>query len=83
MALTQVIHHTVGVYPNGSYKENGVLDELLESHIEYNRTFRFGRALFVDGKCVYPGFLSEEVLEKAKQTVANLKPIVKDTQPYH
>ena len=43
------IHHTRGVYANGEYKDNAVRAEDLESHIEYNKTFRFGRALLVDG----------------------------------
>lgn len=38
------IHHTRGVYANGEYKDNAVRAEDLESHVEYNKTFRFGRA---------------------------------------
>lgn len=59
------IHHTRGVYPNGEYKDNAVLAEHLEGHIEYNKTFRFGRALFVDGVMVYAGLgVSDEILAK-------------------
>ena len=53
-------HVTVGVYQNGVYKHNIVRDEDLLSHIEYNKTFRFGRGLFVDGVCVNQGYLSGE-----------------------
>lgn len=48
-------HLTLGIYGNGQYKYNVVRDEDLEHHIEYNKTFRFGRLLYVDGKRVYDG----------------------------
>lgn len=51
-------HITVGVYKNGDYKINVVREEHLEDHILYNTTMRFGRALFVDGKCIYDGYLT-------------------------
>lgn len=44
------MHVTVGVYMNGQYKYNIVRDEDLENHIKYNKIFRFGRGLFVDGE---------------------------------
>ena len=47
------IYTTVVVYLNGDYKTNGVTPENIESHIEYNKTLRFGRALLVDGKVIY------------------------------
>ena len=50
---------TVGVYSNLTYKVNGVKDEDLSDHIEYNKVMRFGRALLVDGKVVYTGYFSE------------------------
>lgn len=53
-------HITIGVYSDDSYKVNIVKEEDLNSHIEYNKTFRFGRALFVDGLCVNKGYLSKE-----------------------
>lgn len=58
-------HITVGIYASKNYKINGVLPEDLESHIEYNKTFRFGRALVVDGKVEYLGYYKteEEVME--------------------
>lgn len=55
-----MIHTTVGLYANGEYKINGVLPEHLEAHITYNKTYRWGRSLFVDGKCVYNGYQSDE-----------------------
>ena len=48
-------HLTLGIYANGQYKYNVVRDEDLENHIEYNKTFRFGRLLYVDGIRVYDG----------------------------
>lgn len=56
---------TVGVYPDGSHKINVVRPEHLEEHIKYNKLYRPGRALFVDGKCEYAGlyFKDEKVSE--------------------
>lgn len=81
-AVSDRIHHTVGVYPNGEYKQNGVTHGLLKGHIDYNKVFRPGRALFVDGKCVHRGALSDEVLEKATAMVATLTPPTRDTHMY-
>jgi hypothetical protein len=55
-----VKHHTVGVYKNQSYKENCVPSAELEQHVKYNTENRWGRGLFVDGKCVHQGYLSDE-----------------------
>jgi len=74
------IHHTRGVYPNGSFKDNGVRSEDLEAHIEYNKNWRFGRALFVDGVLVYNGFVAEEILNKHVGVVRKYQT---DTIPYH
>ncbi|MEA8858828.1 hypothetical protein [Citrobacter freundii] len=54
------IHLTVGVYNNDDHVRNGVDEEHLQSHIKYNKDFRPGRALFVDGKCVHHGYLEKE-----------------------
>ena len=61
------MHLTLGVYANGEYKFNVVRDEDLEHHIEYNKTFRFGRILYVDGKRVYDGCIKPEYLGKHDQ----------------
>jgi len=60
-----MIHTTIGLYANGSKKYNGVAGEDLQAHIEYNKTARFGRALIVDGECVYEGIVSKELIDKA------------------
>lgn len=67
------MHVTVGVYNNNEYKYNIVLDEDLENHIEYNKTFRFGRALFVDGKCVNRGYLSDERIEEWTRRISEMR----------
>jgi hypothetical protein len=53
-------HITIGVYTNGESKVNFVENKHLEDHIEYNKTYRVGRALFVDGKCVHEGYLNKD-----------------------
>ncbi len=81
--MTTKFHHTRGVYPDGSYKDNGVLPELLEKHIEYNKTMRPGRALFVDGVCIYKGFVTEDTLTAMTVRLKNFPVIMnRDTQPY-
>ena len=75
-----MIHHTVGLYPNGETKSNGVPSEDLAAHIQYNITFRPGRALFVDGFCIYRGLgVRPELLEKYEGAKATM---TRDTQPY-
>lgn len=62
---------TIGIYPSKNYKTNIIAPEDLEAHIEYNKTMRPGRLLYVDGKRVYNGQVKEERLteydELAKQ----------------
>jgi len=77
-----MIHTTIGVYLSGHYKTNGVTDENLESHIEYNKTMRFGRALLVDGKVVHLGYYNESDREMLEERFKDIK-IDKDTAPYH
>ena len=74
------IHHTRGVYANGEYKDNAVSAEDLESHIEYNKTFRFGRALLVDGVVVYNGYLTDEQLAPH---IGVVRSFTRDSHPYH
>lgn len=59
---------TVGVYPNGQYKTNGVKQEHLIEHIEFNKLWRFGRALIVDGQIEYLGSFEEKELKKIIKT---------------
>lgn len=57
-------HLTLGIYQNKSYKWNVVTDEDLESHIEYNLTFRPGRIFYVDNKRLNNGLLDEDNLSE-------------------
>ena len=78
-----MIHTTIGIYANGDFKINGVSEDHLESHIEYNQKYRPGRALVVDGKIEYCGYLKEsEILHILKKNnLENLK-LEKSTVPY-
>lgn len=78
-----MIHTTIGVYPDGSFKINGVLTEHLKDHIDYNKKMRFGRSLFVDGKCVHKGYLDDETIKSFKKRIEkdNIKE-TKCTSPY-
>lgn len=79
-----MIHTTIGIYNNGDYKTNGVLPEDLQAHIDYNIENRWGRALVVDGKIVYCGYLNEEGINEIldKNNLRELKHN-KCTAPYH
>ena len=77
------MHVTVGVYMNGQYKYNIVRDEDLENHIKYNKIFRFGRGLFVDGKCVNQGYLSGEQVRNWVRRISEMEfNMSHDTRPY-
>ena len=67
------MHVTVGVYMNGQYKYNIVRDEDLENHIKYNKIFRFGRGLFVDGKCINQGYLSGEQVRNWERRISEME----------
>jgi hypothetical protein len=78
-----MIHTTIGVYNNNSYKANGVTSENLEDHIQYNLRMRPGRAFFVDGVCKNPGYLSDERVAEWTQKIKDEKISVKrDSAPY-
>lgn len=76
-------HVTIGVYNNNEFKVNIVREEHLESHIEYNKTFRWGRALFVDGKCVHKGYLSDERITEWTEKISKMTfDTRKSSEPY-
>lgn len=78
------IHHTMGVYRNGERKHNGVTSANLQNHIAYNITYRPGRALFVDGKCLHHGSLNAAQIATIEEEL-KLNPVVlrEDSAPYH
>lgn len=76
------IHTTIGIYPDGSYKTNGVESKHLKDHIKYNKSCRPGRALMIDGVIVLEGYaqggqVDVELLERLKS-----KKVTKSTVPY-
>lgn len=77
------MHVTVGVYKNNDYKYNIVRDEDLENHIEYNKIFRFGRGLFLDGKCIHKGYLSDEQVKIWESKISSMEfNMNTNTRPY-
>jgi predicted Co/Zn/Cd cation transporter (cation efflux family) len=66
-------HVTIGVYASGSYKVNVVKPEDLSEHIAYNKVMRFGRALFVDGTCVNPGYLDEDQVKEWEKIITQMR----------
>lgn len=83
--MEEKIHTTIGVYNNGDMKINGVKHENLADHVEYNKSYRPGRAFFVDGICVNRGYLTEERIKEYEKLFNNNPPsytMSKDTAPY-
>ncbi len=78
------INTTIGVYANGDMKFNGVPDDKLEGHVQYNTTMRAGRALFVNGKCVHKGNLNDDLIALLERQFSSDSKYVlhKDTKPY-
>jgi hypothetical protein len=80
------IHTTIGVYPSGQTKVNGVKDEHLDEHIQYNKDFRFGRALIVNRKLVYKGIgVQKKIINEIIKEIVNENPKYiqsKCTMPY-
>lgn len=59
-----VTHHYFRVYPNGDRaKALQLTTEEKDELVAYNEVIRFGCAQFVDGKCVYEGCVSKEIIE--------------------
>lgn len=48
---------SIRIYNSGSVTINNVRPEHIEEHIKYNKTFRFGCALVVDGVIHNEGYL--------------------------
>ena len=57
-------HLVLNVYASGNYKYNVVRDCDLKDNIEFNKAWRFGRIIYVDGKRVYDGCIVEGALGK-------------------
>lgn len=52
-----MIHASISIYANGEQVLNGVRSEDLASHISFNLSCRWGRALIVDGHLITKGYL--------------------------
>ena len=52
--------------------EKKYLQSDIKNHIEYNLRFRPGRALFVDGKCINKGYLSDEKVAEWEERIKTL-----------
>ena len=71
--MSDQIHTTVGVYPNGDYKVNGVKPEDLANHIHFNKYWRVGRMLIVDGKIKYHGSIDQEKWKDKIKEISKIK----------
>ena len=78
-----MIHTTIGLYADGSFKMNGVLPQDLKGHVEYNKKYRVGRTFFVDGELIHKGYHNDEQVKAFQERIEreNLK-AVRCTSPY-
>jgi len=78
------LYHTRGLNANGTTQDNSVARMDLANHIEYNLTFRPGRALFVHGICVNTGGLKPALLLATAESLM-FNPVApgRCNAPYH
>lgn len=57
-------HLVLNLYSNGEYLFEYVSNNELKNYIEYNKKWRFGRLIYVDGKRVYNGCIEKGYLDK-------------------
>ncbi len=57
-------HLVLNIYANGDYVFDSVDNIELKEYIEYNKLWRFGRLIYVDGQRVYNGCIKSEYLSK-------------------
>lgn len=68
-------HHYFRVYPNGDRAKALQLSTKEKYElVEYNKVMRFGCAQFVDGKCVYEGHVSKEIIEAVEAAEKEKRP---------
>lgn len=60
---------SIRIYNCGDYVVNNVRPEHIEEHIDYNKTFRFGCALVVDGEIKNEGYLEENRIREIVSTI--------------
>lgn len=57
-------HLVLNIYANGEYLFEYVNNSDLKEYIDYNKVWRFGRLIYVDGKRVYNGSIKSDSLDK-------------------
>ncbi|WP_136419944.1 hypothetical protein [Herbaspirillum sp. ST 5-3] len=70
-AIDRRIHRCVMVYPSGEREVMHRHTHQLNIWIQANKTFHRAAALFVDGKCRYPGHLPGATLEDLKRELSH------------
>lgn len=68
---TGKVYHTVRVDSRNAGRSSQTVNSVsgghLAEHIDYNKTMRFGQALFVNGHCVFTGYLSNNDCRKLQK----------------
>lgn len=60
----------VRVYANGDMKCSMRDREGRDSWVQYNKVFRFGNGLFVNGLCVAPGYLDSSQVQQVEAALS-------------
>lgn len=77
------MHKTMRIYPNGDYVMNLVQADHLYTHIAYNKSYRPGTSLFVDGKLIKSGIgVTPEQEKLVLQTWVKFPFPIRCTVPY-
>lgn len=70
-------HLVLNLYASGDYTVDKVNDIELRNYVEFNKKWRFGRLIYVDGQRVYNGCIKDDCIEKydtiARDLYAKLK----------
>lgn len=79
----QKLNTTVRLYSDGSYKVNGVKSIHLEGHIHYNKCYRPGCALFLNGDLIFRGSISNENIYNFQNNILpNIPKAEEQTVPF-
>lgn len=60
---------SIRIYNNGTFVVNNVKPEHIVDHVEYNKLFRFGCALVVNGVIENKGYLDEDRIKEIVDSI--------------
>jgi hypothetical protein len=67
------------VYLNGEREIRQIERKFVAEWVKFNSEYRFGVGLFVDAKCVWKGYLSDEIIAQIERERAWVKRLPTDS----